>query len=180
MQQKHFIAQILISVVALVAVLIHIATPLKLDNVSLTLLGIAVLPWLATVLQRAELPGGLKFEFQKIKTEQVRQARELDAIRFLIGNFLTVPEQQHLRKIAEGQPFIVKASKTSRFFGAELRRLRAHGFIRQIGKEGVRTLLQDDGKERDVCKFFEITEQGREYIQLRTEINEIYDDSPEA
>jgi hypothetical protein len=45
MKQDHLFAQILISVVAVVAVLIHIATPLKLDNVSLTLLGIAVLPW---------------------------------------------------------------------------------------------------------------------------------------
>ncbi|MBN4002218.1 hypothetical protein [Nostoc sp. LPT] len=161
----------MVSTVALGTALLHIATPFKLDNVALVLLGIALLPWLASVLRRAELPGGLKFEFQEIKAEQARQARELDAIKFLIGNFLTAPEQDHLEKIAKKTPFLVKANKTSSFFATELRKLRALGFIKQIGEGGVRSLLQDDGKERNVCAFFEITQRGREYIQLRTEIN---------
>lgn len=173
MKQKDSFPKVFVSTVALGTALLHIATPFKLDNVALVLLGIALLPWLASILRRAELPGGLKLEFQEIKAEQVRQARELDAIKFLIGNFLTAPEREHLEKIAKKTPFLVRANKTSSFFAAELRKLRALGFIKQIGEEGVRSLLKEDGKERDVCSFFEITERGREYLQLRTELNDL-------
>jgi hypothetical protein len=171
MKQRDAFARVLISIVALGTALLHIATPFKLDNIALTLLGIALIPWLASVLRRAELPGGLKLEFQEIKAEQARQARELDAIKFLIGNFLTAPEQIHLEKIAKTAPFLVTANKTSSFFATELRKLRALGFIKQIGDEGVRSLLKEDGKERNVCSFFEITQRGRDYLQLRSHIS---------
>lgn len=62
------------------------------------------------------------------------------------------------------------ANKTSSFFATELRKLRALGIIKQIDDEGVRSLLKEDGKERNVCSYFEITERGREYLQLRTHI----------
>lgn len=169
MKQKDTFAKVLVSTIALGTALLHIATPFKLDNIALILLSIALLPWLASVLRRAELPGGLKVEFQEIKAEQVRQARELDAIKFLIGNFLTVPEREHLEKIAKKTPFWVKSNKTSSFFATELRKLRALGFVRQIGEDGVQALL--DGKEHNVCDFFEITARGSEYIQLRTDIS---------
>jgi hypothetical protein len=171
MRQRDAYARVLISTVALGTALLHITTPYKLDNIALTLLGISLIPWLASILRRAELPGGLKLEFQEIKAEQARQARELDAIKFLMGNFLTAPEQDHLDKIARKAPFPVTANRTSSFFAAELRKLRALGFIRQIGVEGVRSLLKEDGQERNVCNFFEITERGRDYLQLRTHIS---------
>jgi hypothetical protein len=180
MKQKDTLSKVLVSAVALGAALLHIATPYKLDNIVLILLSIALLPWLAAVLRRAELPGGLKFEFQEIKAEQARQARELDAIKFLIGNFLTAPEQDHLEKIASKTPFLVRANKTSSFFATELRKLRSLGFIKQIGEEGVRNLLKEDGKERNVCDFFEITSRGREYIQLRTEMNNLSSNQPSS
>lgn len=100
MKQRDAFARVLISMVALGTALLHIATPFKLDSIALTLLGIALIPWLAFVLRRVDLPGGLKLEFQEIKAKQARQARELDAIMFLIGNFLTAPEQDHLERIA--------------------------------------------------------------------------------
>lgn len=171
MKQRETYTRVFISTVTLGTALLHIATPFKLDNISLTLLGIALIPWLATLLIRAELPGGLKLEFQQIQAEQARQAREVDVIKFLIGNFLTAPEQDHLEKISTKEPFLVKANRTSYFFANELRKLRALGFIRQIGEEGVRSLLKEDGKERNVCSFFEITERGREYLQLRIDVS---------
>ncbi len=170
MKQKETFTKVFISMIALGTVLVHILTPYKLDNIALVLLGIALLPWLASVLRRAELPGGLKFEFQELKAEQARQARELEAIKFLIGNFLTTVEQDHLDKIANQESFLVTANKTSSFFATELRKLRALGFIQQIGEEGVQSLLKDDGKQRNVCEFFEVTERGREYIRLRNQI----------
>lgn len=98
MNQRDAHARVLISAVALGTALLHLVSPFKLDNIAFALLGIALLPWLASILRRAELPGGLKLDFQEIRAEQARQARELDAIKFLIGNFLTAPEQDHLEK----------------------------------------------------------------------------------
>ena len=105
----------LISTVALGAALLHIATPIKPDVIALALFSIALIPWLASFLRRAELPGGLKLEFQEIKAEQARQARELDALKFLMGNFFTASEQDYLGKLATNEPFIVTANKTSFF-----------------------------------------------------------------
>jgi hypothetical protein len=111
MKKRDVFARVLISMVASRTFLLHISTPFKPNNIALTLLGIALIPWFASVLRRAELPGGLKLEFQEIKAEQARQARELDAIKFLTGNFLTAPEQNHLEKIAKTAPFLVTAHK---------------------------------------------------------------------
>lgn len=150
---------------------LHTATKFKLDSIGLSLIGISALPWIASYLRSAELPGGLKVQFQEIKAEQARQAREVDAIKFLVSNFLTVAEQDHLKKIAVSTtPFMVKADHTSSFFASELRKLRALGFIRQITDEGVRTLLRDDGQTRNVCDFFNVTERGREFLQLHSEL----------
>jgi hypothetical protein len=119
-------------------------------------------------LRSDEFPGGLKVQFQEIKAEQ---AREIDAVKFLVANFLTAAEQRHLQKIAAAPaPFLVKADQTSSFFAAELRKLRALGFIRQLGDDGVRALLRDDGQARNVCEYFGVTERGREFLQLQTQI----------
>lgn len=170
MNSSSYKTKLLISIIVFIFVLIHTFSSIKLDSISLALLGIAILPWVATILRRAELPGGWKFEFQEIKAEQDRQAKEVNAIKFLISNFLTKHEQDHLRKLFKKETFPVKADESSPSFAVELRKLRALGFIRQIGDEGIRTLLKKDGKERNVGSFFEITETGREYIQLYSQI----------
>ena len=163
--------KVLLSTTAVGLVVLHTATPLKLDTIALGLLGIGALPWLASFLRSAELPGGWKVQFQEIKAEQARQARELDAIKFLMANFLTASEQDHLQKIAAAPtPFMVKADKSSTFFAGELRKLRALGFIKQLGDDGVRSLLREDGQARNVCDCFGVTERGREFLQLRSEV----------
>ena len=60
--------QILITVGALVIAIIHIIWPnLKIDAITLTLIVVAVIPWLAPLFKSLELPGGLKFEFQELE-----------------------------------------------------------------------------------------------------------------
>ncbi|MFK7847558.1 MAG: hypothetical protein AB8G77_19865 [Rhodothermales bacterium] len=171
MNCNQILPKVLLSTTAIGLAVLHITTQFKLDAIGLGLFGFAALPWLSSFLRKAELPGGMKIEFQEIKAEQARQARELDAIKFLMGNFLTVSEREHLQKIsAATKEFMVKEDKTSSFFAAELRKLKALGFIRQRGEDGVRTLLQNDGRERNVCDYFEVTERGREFLQLHFEV----------
>lgn len=60
--------KVVISVIAAVGLVVHIAFPnLSIDAISLGLLIIAVLPWLAPLVKAAELPGGFKIEFQEVK-----------------------------------------------------------------------------------------------------------------
>jgi len=63
----------LVSLVALALALGHLLWPsLAIDAITLTLLAIALVPWLAPLFKSLELPGGWKVEFQ----EQLRQTIE--------------------------------------------------------------------------------------------------------
>lgn len=60
--------QLGITTLSLVFALVHIILPgLSIDMISITLLVIAVIPWLETLFKTVELPGGLKVEFQELK-----------------------------------------------------------------------------------------------------------------
>ena len=69
---KHYAMHIAISLVAVALAIGHVAYPeAKIDAVTLTLLVIAVLPWLGTIFESVELPGGLKVEYKDLaKAEQ--------------------------------------------------------------------------------------------------------------
>ena len=67
---------------ALAMVLTHILWPsLAIDSITLGLLAIAVLPWLAPLVKSIELPGGLKIELQDLKeiTDRAKDAGLLSA-----------------------------------------------------------------------------------------------------
>ena len=60
--------QIFISVAATLIGLLHLLMPnLKIDAILITLIIIAIIPWLEPLLKSVELPGGLKVEFQDLK-----------------------------------------------------------------------------------------------------------------
>jgi hypothetical protein len=60
-----------ISITALLIALGHVIWPnVKIDAVTLTLIAIAVLPWLGSVFKSIELPGGLKVEYQDLEKAQ--------------------------------------------------------------------------------------------------------------
>jgi uncharacterized protein YecT (DUF1311 family) len=60
--------QILITLSALLVGLLHIIFPnFKIDAISITLIIIAIIPWLAPLFKSVELPGGLKVVFQDFK-----------------------------------------------------------------------------------------------------------------
>jgi hypothetical protein len=81
---------------------------LKFDTIALGLLSIAVLPWLSSFLTSAELPGGWKFEFDKVKEEQKKQKDDIDRLKFLIEGFVSDAELMHLRRLDSHEPFLVR------------------------------------------------------------------------
>ena len=65
--------QITITVVALLIIGIHLKWPeLKIDSITLTLLLIAVVPWLSQIFKSLELPGGWKIEFRDLQNAKKR------------------------------------------------------------------------------------------------------------
>ncbi len=168
-------AKIAVTAVALLALVLHLSFErTRLDTTAMVLLFLALVPWLATVISRAELPGGWKLEFQEVKIEQRRQAQEIDAIKFLLAYFLTEHECKHLEGLAADGPYAVRKDSTTSFFDTEMRRLRALGFIDGRPGCGMRTLLSAmaaaGGKEVNAQDHFEITARGRDYLRLRMEM----------
>jgi hypothetical protein len=60
--------QIIITVCAVGVALLHAWLPsIQIDAITVTLIGIAVIPWLGTIFKSVELPGGVKVEYQDLE-----------------------------------------------------------------------------------------------------------------
>ncbi|MFI0775737.1 hypothetical protein [Streptomyces sp. NPDC021212] len=83
MWRRHVIATV-VSLLALGVAIAHLVAPdLKIDNVTVALLVIAVVPWLRELFTSIELPGGLRVEFRDV--EQRIEAAERMADAALVG-----------------------------------------------------------------------------------------------
>jgi hypothetical protein len=72
---------ILISCTAAALALVHITWPsLSIDSITLTLIVLASLPWLAPLFKSIEAPGGWKVEFQELKREVEAKSQEVTAL----------------------------------------------------------------------------------------------------
>lgn len=70
---KHKTIQIGITVGALLVALVHVVFPdLKIDGVTLALLILAAVPWLAPLFKSLEFPGGWKLEFHDLQKAEER------------------------------------------------------------------------------------------------------------
>jgi len=87
-------------------------------------------------------------------------------MNFLSKIFLTEFELNHLKKIYYGEEFKIMVNETTHSFEEELRRLRKIKLINNKPNTGIRTLLVNDGKVRDVKDHFYITEKGKQFLHL--------------
>jgi len=174
LKSSALVGKIAVTGVALVALSLHLSEKAPLDTPGLILVFIAVLPWLGSILSRAEMPGGWKIEFQAVKVEQRRQAQEIDILKFLLSNFLTEHECRHVAGLGSDTPYYAHRDGTTAYFEMEMRRLRALGFIQSRPDHGIRSLLKAlsdaGGREINVKDHFEITVRGRDYLRLRAEM----------
>jgi hypothetical protein len=84
--------RIVITITAIVIAIAHNLFPaLKIDFVTLILIVVAVLPWLASVIKSLELPGGFKIELQDVKaaTDKISTATDIAP-----GNLATKPSRR--------------------------------------------------------------------------------------
>jgi hypothetical protein len=161
--KSYVIPSILLTLGAAVLLIWHVKDPSqRIDAWTVTLLVIGFLPWLRTVFESVEFPGGGSIKYRELKAEQERQGDEIRTLQFLTANFLTDVEKLHLHKLAARAPFQLRPDMPNPFYD-EIRRLRSLGFIRQLGGEGVAAMRGRDG---DVKDFFEISERGKMYMDL--------------
>jgi hypothetical protein len=67
----------IVTLIALTLAFAHLVFPsLNIDAITVTLLGISVVPWLAPLFKSLELPGGWKVEFQEQLRETVERAEQ--------------------------------------------------------------------------------------------------------
>ena len=77
-----------------------------IDGWAITLLVVGFLPWLRTVFESIEFPGGGSVKYQKLEAKQEQQDDEIKALQFLVANFLDWRRGRispYLRLIGTGQ-----------------------------------------------------------------------------
>ena len=87
----HKLIRTVVSVVAVALCGAHLYLPsLEIDTISLCLIAIALIPWLAPLFRSIELPGGLKVQYQELQNNE-RQAEKVG----LLSNAGTVNESEY-------------------------------------------------------------------------------------
>jgi hypothetical protein len=174
--RKFHVVQATISLAAIAAAILHGLKLVQIDSITIGLLIVAALPWLAQVLASAELPGGWKVEFRALKERQDLQAREVATLRFLARSFLTDSELGHLERLAADEPFPFSRGPTTESFKHELRRLRGLGLIKSPPESSLSKVLRED--RADLRAHVTVTSSGHEYLALRQQIEADADQVP--
>jgi hypothetical protein len=138
-----------------------------LDAVAVGLTAVGLSPWVARVLESFKF-GGVEFKFVQKQLDE--QSQDIEALKFLIGNYVTDTELDHLDRLASGRKFMAKMSWHPEIFQAELRHLRGLGLIANAPGKGVSIMYARPGEEKDVHEYFRITERGKAYLALRAKL----------
>lgn len=134
-----------------------------LDVVTLGISGVALSPFFARFLRSMKI-GGVELTF--IEETIKLQGQEIEQLKFVVANFLSAPEATALQKIASNQPFIISIHINRDAFQAELRRLRALGFIETLPDCTIAGMYSGEGSERNVQEYFKVTEKGFQYLKM--------------
>ena len=151
----------------------HVVDPAaKVDGWAITLLIVGFLPWLKTVFESIEFPGGGSVTFRrKVEAEQERQAEEIQALRFLLARFLSAPERELLQKLARGETVRFEAGADNGRGLQHVDSLRRMGMIAVKPEllETYKRLAERGHTSMDITtlgEIFQITESGRQYLTL--------------
>lgn len=99
--------QIAISAVAVVIIVVHLVWPkVAIDGITLALLVIAIVPWLAPLFKSLEFPGGWKVEFQDLQ----KAKNEADKAGLLApSNTINATPEYSFQMIANDDPNLALA-----------------------------------------------------------------------
>ncbi len=152
--------RLVITLAAILVALAHLVFPqLVIDGITVTLLAISVLPWLASLFKSIELPGGLKVEYRELlkaekKAEDAglltsssakpEEPRHIYAFETVVGDDanlalagLRIEIESRLRDIANSR----KLPTGGKSAGRLLRELRAQGYLSPKEVSAIEDLL---------------------------------------
>ena len=162
-------ARVIVSTVAIGAAIGHMLQPKAFipDAITAGLLLLGALPWLSSIIKSIEVTGIGKLEL--LEQQQASLQREMDALRFLVSGFVNDYEITHLQNLAKEGPFDYNqgATRNDRFIN-EIIRLRDFGLVKKL----VDHALWDIPMQGDLKKYVVLTDRGRAYLALRTEMSE--------
>jgi hypothetical protein len=143
----------------------------RVDGWTITLLVVLFVPWLRTVFETIQFPGGGSVTWRnEVEAEQERQAEDIEALRFLLTRFITESEREFLQRLATGDEIPVKVSDQNegKALGRTLDSLRRLGMI-SPKPSIIETLSADGGGSVEIKSFselFEVSASGQQYLDL--------------
>ncbi|MFH8344063.1 hypothetical protein [Streptomyces sp. NPDC018045] len=150
-----------VTVAALLGLALKLFVPDRMDMTAVTLLVLALIPWMSSILQRIDtVAGGVVL--REIKKTQAGQQQEMDRMKFLFEHLVPGEELRHLQALADGTPLPYDAGGSRPLLDAELRRLTGVGLI---ARRPGRTFAQM-GAAGDVREHFAVTDAGRAYLEI--------------
>lgn len=171
--------QIFITVSAILVGLIHLFFPnLKIDAIFITLIIIAIIPWLEPLLKSVELPGGLKVEFQDfkkleeeaikaglIKSDGKTEIKEITATNSETFSFIEIAElNEELALVG----FRIEIEKRLRSladkYSIESNRYSVTRLIEALAKEEILTIAEKTSLA-DIISTLNKASHGMEYDQ---------------
>ena len=88
--KSYVVPSVVLSLTATGFLFWHVVDPAaRIDGWAVTLLVVGFLPWLRTIFESIDFPGGGSVRYQKLEAKQEQQDDEIKALQFLVANFLT-------------------------------------------------------------------------------------------
>lgn len=166
--------KIFISCAALVLLITKILLPeVKIDNITIGLLVVAILPWLPSILESATLPGGWGIKFRKLEEKFTSISNQVAPI----VDSMTESEQSEIVSVGSSAPRVVSEKESNILHalssgGFPLRSLTGVSNAAQLDKSETQNFLlglKDKGLAAEVQGRkgirWAITPMGRETIQ---------------
>jgi hypothetical protein len=112
----------------------------------------------------------IRFRQERQENELSRQQAEIRSLQIALQGIVTRYEFDKLVGLSKEAPFLCYYSPD---LDNELKRLRALGLVQNhqgVGLTAIRRDYKDKDRQFDLRRFFFITEEGREYLKLRSEL----------
>lgn len=169
-----------ITLVAATLFALHVLVPgLGIDAVAMSLLLLAVLPWLIPYLQNYLESGkflGAEFKFlqQKVEVQEEKIRNQQEVIRLIyeaLRRSLTQHEYRHLVDLQPDKPS--SEYQHSYFLEMEMVRLCQHGYVEEMYQNSTWKMKEKGGSRFDLKEFYRITDTGMEYLKLLQELQNV-------
>jgi hypothetical protein len=157
-----------ISGALVVLIIVQLWTRFELGSETVALVVLAVLPWLSTIVESIELPGGGKLLFREFRAKIAAQEEQLRAQQRIINelvlysmSFLIFQRLSGIHRAArQGGEYLFQGDLEA--FRRDLRFLRDHGYLHHFHVNE----LQDG---QNLASSLRLTPAGTFYVEFREE-----------